>query len=416
MVDAPRAAVTAADSGAARYTGVRLNSLLTLPSLGDAAREHRALFAARCARFVTCQVSSRNDHVTYDLRLLSLPVPSNPSRSDIRLYLLARLDGADESAIAALGQDTLSLLHAAFPEHGFAPIAGDELQQALDPFAPASLVAITRRTSIEELTTLRSPRRRYSIGFQSDLSEPVATEPPTDALFHVFPFLPASGDFTALLGFLTRMQGPACISIRLQPATMTEAEEAFLQGQVVACERHKRLRRAYPADEESDLASVLRHQADTLELFQQRMLFGLWDDAALMTIEIASAVPMPRQLIDLTGSLVTAPAGGTRPLGAEPLSLYFAGGYDVYDRSNQPESLMAFHAMRLKPAARSASRPLPHVSSACSMPPRPRTLSAFRPAPITSCRALRRLLAQPARAGRSAQRRRPLRVNPAPGN
>ena len=121
MVDAPRAAVTAADSGAARYTGVRLNSLLTLPSLGDAAREHRALFAARCARFVTCLVSSRNDHVTYDLRLLSRPVPSNPSRSDVRLYLLARLDGADESAIAALGARPSSLLHAEFPEHGFTP-------------------------------------------------------------------------------------------------------------------------------------------------------------------------------------------------------------------------------------------------------------------------------------------------------
>lgn len=342
---------TAASTHSPAYFGARLTSLLTQSALGHGARTYLEGLPSRRAKFVTCLVGSRDDQFTYDLRLVSRPDPARPGSTDVQCYVLTRIGGTRAAMAADYGQETLRLLHAQFPEYGFAAIPSDELAVALNPFEPASLVSITRRASLEALHTLKSPRRRRSIGFLSDSTPGVESEESAvdTPLFHVFPFLPRESDFPALLRYLVSMQAPACVSIRLKPTTLTGPEESFLESQIAACERHLRLRRIYPGDDESDLNSALRHQAELLAQFQQRQLFGLWDDAAVMTIEIASAGAMPRPLIDLVGSLITGPAGGARAVGNEPFNLYFAGGYDVYDLSSRPDHLEAFRTAQVCP-------------------------------------------------------------------
>lgn len=340
-----------ATAATAAFTGARLTSLLTQPATGPDAAAQRDLFRTRCARFVTCLASARDERATYDLRLVVRPVPDNPSRSDVRLYLLARRDGATSEEAAEFSRETLSLLQAEFPEHGFDLISDEELAAALNPFQPKSLICLTRRSSLEDLDTLRSPRRRYSFGFLGDHTAPIEIDRPAEALYHVFPFLPGSDDVAVLLRYLVTLQASACISIRLQPTTLTAAEEGFLEAQIGACEKYLRLRQVFPADEARDFDSALRRQADVLRQFQQRMLFGLWDDAALMTIEITSAASLPRQLVDLVGSLVTGPAGGVRPLEGGHFGLYFAGGYDAYDRSGDSARATAFRELRMYPVA-----------------------------------------------------------------
>jgi len=157
--------------------------------------------------------------------------------------------------------------------------------------------------------------------------------------------------FEVLLHYLLSMAHPACVSIRLRPAALTPVEETFLEAQIAWCERYSQVGMGQAPDDLSALRPTLRQQAQLLENCQQRMLFGLRDNAALMTIEIASPEAVPPPLVDLLGSLVTAPAGGARNTGAEPVHLYFAGGYDVHDMGSDTEQRCAFEAATMKPFA-----------------------------------------------------------------
>ena len=69
------------------YAVARLESIVGLGALRQKPDEYERLSAVRRADLVTCLASSRNEQVTYDLRLISRPDPSNISQGVVEVYL-----------------------------------------------------------------------------------------------------------------------------------------------------------------------------------------------------------------------------------------------------------------------------------------------------------------------------------------
>lgn len=340
--------------GVPACAGVRLLSIPGLTSLtnGRAPHTYTDKLGGRNADFITCLTSGRETRATYDLRILSRPYLTNPSRGQISVDILCRLDDGRADEPFELAVSTAALLQAQFPECAFRPLSTDEVASTLRPFKVNQVVSLHRRTSLERLDTLRSGRSQLAAGFIERASESDTSSPVDDSIFHVFPFLPNTSGFEVLFPFLLSMDDCACISVRLSPAALTDAEELAIEGQIARCERYAQVMMGSVSDDISGLRPTLRRQAELLQQYQQRMLFGLRDNAALLNIEIASPSRVPQPLIDLVGSHLSAPAGGARTTGAEPVQLYLAGGYDVHVHDGDDSRRIAFEQAAIAPLPR----------------------------------------------------------------
>jgi hypothetical protein len=326
---------------------------LSLTSLRKEPNEYYQKIAERQADFINCIVNSQNERVTYDLRIISRPDSSSNSNGRINIFLLSRLEGVDQRQAERFSHDTRNLLQSQFPEYSFQPVASSGVRSILQPFPCRQLVALTRRVSFERLDTLTSGRQPAPAGFMGGPDESGQCTSNPDELYHLFPFLPESTGFEVLFQYLLASPGPVCISVRLGPTALTATEEQYLEQQIATCERYAQVVLGNAPADLSGMRPTLRHQAELLQQYQQRMLFGLKDSAALMTIELASPDIISPLLLDLLGSLITGPAGGARGGSGEPVQLYFAGGYDVHDLSASTEHKKAFKAALVCPREQS---------------------------------------------------------------
>lgn len=71
------------------------------------------------------------------------------------------------------------------------------------------------------------------------------------------------------------------------------------------------------------------------------------DNAALITLELASPEPIPLPVVDVLGSLITQPAGGSQLPRERGLQNYLAGGYEVVQDQSGGEAIAAFTRLDL---------------------------------------------------------------------
>jgi len=182
---------------------------------------------------------------------------------------------------------------------------------------------------MESLDTLRSGRERKVLGYRTlEESNAVAPSQLAATVFHVFPFLATIPDYKGMFNLLLLQREPVVISIRLRPTALNTDEELFVEEQIAACERYGQISLGQAPEDAEILMPTLREQARMYQQFQTKMLFGLRDSAALMTVDVASPGKIPRTISDRVGEVLTLPAGGS--LGGSILE-YLAGGYDLHE-------------------------------------------------------------------------------------
>ena len=116
-----------------------------------------------------------------------------------------------------------------------------------------------------------------------------------------------------------------------------------MEEQIARCERAVQM----PLENGLLLQPTLKEQARFFQQCLLRTLFGLKDNAAMITVEVASAHPIPLPVVDVLGSLITQPAGGSHFSNEDGIRSYLAGGYEVIDRSRELKSIEAFRRLDL---------------------------------------------------------------------
>lgn len=321
-----------------RCTACRMTRQRTLAALGLEEEAYARAHVRRHVDLLTVLTSPAKEDICYELRFVVRPAPLCPSRGRVDVALFARLEPASTADAEDYGRDLLGLLRASFPEYDFEQVATAGLNALLRHFEVADAASILRRDSLERLDTLapgeRRPRR---LGFLVDRD--TERETPDEArVLHVFPFLATWAPYDALLRLLPAQPEPSLLSIWLRPTELARDERALLEAQVVRCEQHAQamLNGPTPIDL-SNRRPTLHEQARSYQLGRLR---GLSDDAALLSIRLASAGPIPEMVAEAAGTLFTLPAGCGARSHAEASGAHLAGGYSIC-RPQNPRELEA---------------------------------------------------------------------------
>ena len=337
-------------SATEHYFAISIQRILTLTAFGQAPDKYVADIVPRHTEFLNCLMNSCDERTTYDLRLICTPDPELYTRGRITVSLICRITDVTAAEAALHAANLVHLVAALFEEYAVELVAGADVSNLLDPFPIKHVVSIRRRAGWERLDTLVSHPRFDRLGFAStDSPSPImpASVRPPDAVFHVFPFVPTFAPLNDFFKLLLLGTDPIVVSCRLQPTKLRPEEESFLQQEIANCERYAQVSLGGVPQNIADLYPTLREQARLYQDFQSRLLFGLKDNAAMVTIELASPAVIPLTVIDVFGGLATEPAGGARGSLEKMPSLYLTGGYEVYDLSAEVAAVDAFKRARL---------------------------------------------------------------------
>lgn len=357
----------------AHLFGFRLREILQRSALGPAGEEgYLKDYRRRHVRFLVSLMNRRDERFTYDLRILSRPDADHPTRGAVELALLCRSEGLDAEAARAYALDLQALLHASFVEHVFAPLDETGLDRFLSPFPIGGLASVTRRAGWERFDTLTHRNgQTQSIGFHRE-ARPAGDETgePPESLYHLFPLLPTSASVAPLHRLLLHHPEPVLVSCRLRSTSLGSGEESFLEEQIGRCERAAQTSLQGFSGELRGLRPTLREQARAYQRYQTRLLRGLDDDAAVVTLDVASTERLPAPVLDTVGGLVSRPAGSPnrdRSDGSSRSS-FLAGGYELSQRPAEGEAASAFSDLTMVPAefseAPAAAERLPHLFDA----------------------------------------------------
>ena len=344
---------TAADSSAAGkpfvleleqsfYCAFRLEYVVGMSVLGLSYDDLLPGLARRHAEFVTCLINGRDGRFVYDLRYLARPSSEPTSYGTVQLCLLVRGDGISSGDLDLHSLGLSNLLDAQFGEYRFSRVPASDIRAVLEPFPIRFLSSIERRSSFERLDTLASGAVHPGPGFIGGVATTPDANDVAEEVVHVYPFVPVHRPLRALLQAMIALPHPMALSIRLTPTKIEVEEEHFLEEQIAVCERYSQISLGAASEDVSHLRPTLRRQAATLQEFGARLLFGLRDNAALMTIEIAAPEAVPRPLLELVGAAVTQPAGGFDRRHGNAIDDYLAGGYELVACSPFAPRLRAF--------------------------------------------------------------------------
>src|SRR3989454_104170 len=319
------------------YFACRVRHVLSIDALGLQAEHYARDYPRRQVEFLNCLINPQDDRLTFDLRFVSQPDPVLYIRGRIGVALIVRMDGGTPEAAERYSAQFLHVLQAIFEEYTFELAPTADLAGFLAPFPVRQVATITRRAGWELLDTVRpGSRRRKRLGFTAEPATPLAANPsgsaarsPSNAVFHVFPFIPTYAPFTTLFQLMLLEAAPMVVSCRLRPTTLRPEEEAWIEEEIARCERAAQTGLGSPSDDLVPLRPALQEQAREYERYLSRLLFGLKANAALMTLEVGSLVDISVPLLDALGGLITEPAGGTRGDNGRTFSHYLSGGYEV---------------------------------------------------------------------------------------
>ena len=311
------------------YSAFRVDHVTGLAALDVKVEAYRSELARRHADFLTCLANGSDDRLTYDLRFLRKASPPDGHPGRLEIYLVVRSDrmAPGEFELQVAGLD--SLLGAQFPEYGFSAVQPQLIGSLLEPFEVRHLVRVQRRASFESLDTLAAGPAHKPAGFRDARESERSNSPGLGEVLHFYPYLPSHGSLRPLLKSLAEFRSPIAVSMRLCPALLRDDEEQFLEGQIAVCEKYSQVALSGAPEDVSVLRPTLRRQAELLQRYNARLLFGLRDSAALAAIEIAAMVPIPHALAELIATTITRPAGGTWSEASDEVFRYLAGGYEL---------------------------------------------------------------------------------------
>lgn len=308
-----------------RFFGCAIRRFVSLSALGPVGDGYRADFVRRHVELVSCLINSRNQRLTYDLRFVARPDPRGLPHGRVEVAIVGRLENAGEAEMADAGRQLVGLMGAYYDELDLAPLEGSDLERFLRPFQPRAVAVIGRRQEWEPLDSIGGPLvNERHLGFVQ-----APPSPPGDGarLLLVYPFVPAYAPYTPVFRLLLAQPSPSCLSIRLRPTALRSEEREFLQGQIAECEKYAQLGVGGASGDVSGLRPTLQRQARLYQERQLRVLHGLEDDAALVTVELLSPGPIARALVEAVGHALTQAAGTAT--GEGDLSRYLCGGYEA---------------------------------------------------------------------------------------
>ena len=305
-------------------------------------------FHQRAVNFLTCLVKPRDEHFTYDLRIISQPDAEAYNRGKVTLALLCRTGDVPLPESLSGAKELCKFAESCFSEYEFELGSPEHVRSLLCPFSICHVIGIGRRCSKEALDTLRSGKRlQKSLGFAEARDSATEGSMEGETILHAFPFIPRGAPLNGFFKLILLQSSPVALSCRFRPTSLQPSEERFLEGQIAACERYAQVSIGQIPNRIQALYPTLREQARKYEQYQSRLLFGLSDNAALMTVEIASPDPVPPTVIDAAGSLLSEPAGGAVPA-AEDYFRYLAGGYEVMSFGGDADAIQAFKRMDMR--------------------------------------------------------------------
>ncbi|MEO0091874.1 MAG: type IV secretion system DNA-binding domain-containing protein [candidate division WOR-3 bacterium] len=315
------------------YFAFHLKHILTLTAMGlQNLDQYLSNFQTRLIDFLTCLINSKDERFCYDLRFITHPDPNLYTRGTISIYLLCRLNNSSIEHAKNYMLEFANLLKSLFTEYAFVLVNADKIPKILKPFEVKHLAGITRRVGIERLDSLRRSNNCLRLGFTNNQPPSVAnnlTSSRSDTILHIFPYLPTKNPMNGLFHHLLLLNNPVAISVRIKPTCLTEQEEDFFEEQIIRCERYAQIHLGQLSEDASSLWPALKEQATLFQQYQTRMLLGLKDNSALMTLEVASPAPIPVTLLDTLGSVITEPAGGSKITFETIPKIHLAGGYDI---------------------------------------------------------------------------------------
>lgn len=346
MTDTKSRAEVFSHSASQHYAVFQLNRFLTLTALGVEQNSYAADLQGRHLAFMNNLINPQDERFTYEVRVVSRPDPQVYTRGSLAIALVCRMDNVQAKEAKDYAGHLLNLLRASFDEYEFKAAPGGEISSWLNPFEPQHLVQLNRRFEIVPINSLIAGKSIRKIGFSSS-SKPRAKQKSdrdgqVETIFHIYPFIPTWSSFALLCRLLLFEEQPFIISSRLKPTVISETEAAFLEEQIAHCEG---IMHVLPS-----LQTALRLQAQVYEQMLTSRLYGLRDNAALATLEIASSRPIPAPVIDALGSLVTESAGGKAQKRAEGFAEYLSGGY-VFDVLTDKPAKAAFKSLAINPSS-----------------------------------------------------------------
>ena len=324
------------------YCAFRLEYVVGMSVLGLTDDSLLPGLARRHAEFVTCLINGRDCRFVYDLRYLACPSSEPTSYGTAQLCLLVRGDGISGDDLDRHAVGLGNLLDAQFGEYRFSRVPATDILLLLEPFPVRFLTSIGRRWTFERLDTLTGGVVHPGPGFSSGAPAATRADDVAGEVVHLYPFVPVHRPMRALLQAMIALPHPVALSIRLIPTKIDANEEGFLEEQIAVCERYSQISLGMASEDVSHLRPTLRRQAATLQEFGARLLFGLRDNAALMTIEIAAPEAVPRPLLELVGAAITQPAGGFDRRPGSSIEAYLAGGYELVEWAPTTARVRAF--------------------------------------------------------------------------
>lgn len=316
------------------YFACHILRFVTLSALGvqDEVR-YQVDFQRRLVEFITTLTNGGDERRRYEIRIISEPDAKVSARGRMSVFLLGRLDGCSPVLANRYALEFHRMFSSSFPEYESELVKSDEVAGVLTPFPATYVVELARRVGREPLNTLRPRFRQHrNLGFSlNELPEPDKTQSGDDgAIVHLFPFVPTGAPFNNLFRLLLLEPNPISISLRLQPTKLSQAEGDYLERVIVECERHSQVSLGGSSvDDLSTLHPTLREKATAQQHHLSRLLFGLRNSAALMTIHIASTSTISSFVPEMVGGLITQPAGGSKATLSNGIAEYLAGGYEV---------------------------------------------------------------------------------------
>jgi hypothetical protein len=294
---------------------------------------YRHSFRRRRVDLITALTNRGYDGKTFELRIISHPDRDVPARGAIDVFLLARLNESNDADAAGFANELIEMLSANFAEFEFDLASAEEVESALKPFPVRKAYSIRRRVAMERLDTLRSSvsQEVRSVGFGKPTSKQAReSSVPDGSVLHLFPFVQSEPAFGNVFRHLLLADQPAAISISVQPGALTEDESVFLEEGMAACERYGQVGlSAIAGDDLSGLYPTLRQKASAHQHHLSRFLFGLRDNAAVMTINVLSAGDLSPFIPEAVAGLISGPAGTSDDGRVAALEDYLAGGYEI---------------------------------------------------------------------------------------
>jgi len=193
--------------------------------------------------------------------------------------------------------------------------------------------------------------------------------------------------FGNLFGRLLLHPSPLLPSPHLRPTRLTPEEDAFFERQIARCEEYAQRHLAGFSKDVPSLRPTLPQQAHLHEQRLIRTWCALSDDAACLTVDIASPEAIPENLASSVGYFISEPA----PLVSQgdssggDLARYLSGGYEHVVRNNDPAARAPISTLGMElPAVPMALLEKPRLLHLCD---RGEVLAAFHfPQPTLEAR------------------------------